>query len=142
VEALNLLAKMKCSGKPHRNQKPCSRSTGSVEALQGLKCIYDDFEEIESFALVTVNKSIHADCCKVRSKILYQSEKIMNAAKACVGNWKLVSNKTPWKGLMSRLNTVLEEIGLMQSLTHDPMCQNELAYAKAIVLSKFSFFLR
>jgi hypothetical protein len=70
VEALNILAKMKCSGKPHRNQKPCSRSTGSVEALQGLKCIYDELEEIESFALVTVTKSIQADCCKVRSKLL------------------------------------------------------------------------
>jgi hypothetical protein len=64
----------------------------------------------------------------------------MNAEKACVGNWKSVSNKTPSKGLMSRLNTVLEEIGLMQSLTNDPTCQNELASAKAIILSKFRSF--
>jgi hypothetical protein len=64
----------------------------------------------------------------------------MNAAKACVGNWKSISNKTSSKGLMSRLNTVLEAIGLMQSLTHDPTCQNELASAKAIVLSKFRSF--
>ena len=66
VEALHILATMKCSGKPNRNQQPCSRSTGSVEVLQGLKCIYDEFEEIESFALVT-------GCAQIDSSRLLQS---------------------------------------------------------------------
>jgi DnaJ-domain-containing protein 1 len=140
LEALNILGKMNCSGKRKRNQKPWSRSTGSVEALRALKCIYDEFAEIESFALVTVNESIQADCCKVRSEILYHAEKIMNAAKSCVGNWKSASTETPSKALMSRLNTFLEEIGLTESLTNDTWCQNELASTEALVLSKFRSF--
>lgn len=140
TNALDRLRKMNAFGKRTRKRNEKARGTASIGPLKALKSIYCEFQEIDSFALVTENESIQVVCRKVRSEILRYAGRITNSLKVCGGNWECTSTWSPSKRFMLRLNTFLEEVGLIALLTTDSKCQDEVASGKALVLSKFRWF--
>eukprot|EP00980_Cylindrotheca_fusiformis_P025927 scaffold14918_cov77-Cylindrotheca_fusiformis.AAC.1 len=134
----NWLDKLNVTGKRKRNEKICDGFTGSSETLRALKSIYHELEEIEAFALATGKESIKVDCRELRSGIVRQAKRIIDAVKSCMTPWQDIATQFPNVRSLERLDIRLEAMNLIQCLTNDPICQKDLKDAQAFVVSTFS----